>query len=292
VIWLGTGRSKEELLRTATRAHADVLVAFEITIRPAKTNVFVNNTTKVRVCGVKKDELIINTSGLNNRDVILAREKGLKGDDPVEKEVSRVIEALDKTYTTSELPGAVTPERALARVQALVAERPDDPLAVVVETRFYAEKGLLKQADVLDIAVQALGEEKFAELLGNLPGAGAGQLIGGSVGLGGLLDLMRGVNSAKDAAKGSGAPNGSGGGLSGLLPFGLPLPGAAAPRPAGTPQAGVPPGFNPGAGVPPGVPPGFNPGAGAPPGAPPGAPGVGDAPVDAAADAGGAAIVP
>jgi hypothetical protein len=234
IVWLGTGRSRDELLRTAGRAHADVLVAFEVSLRQATQHAFINNTTKVRVSTVKKDELLVSTSGLNNRDVLQAREKGLKGDDPVEKDIARIVEALDKSFTTAELPAAITPERALARIQSLVADRPEDPMAVVVEARFYAEKGLLKQEDVLQVAAQALGEDKFAELLQKLPGAGAGQMIGGSVGFGGLLDLMRGVNAATDAAKGgtgSLQPK-SGGGLAGL-PFGLPgFGGGNAAKPA------------------------------------------------------------
>jgi hypothetical protein len=285
MVWLGTGKTKEELHRVAERANVDVLVAFEITIRPAKApNPFVNNTTKVRVSMVKKDELIVNTSGLNNRDVIQQRKNG-KGDDPVEKDVGRIVEELDKRFTTAELPAAITPERALARVQSLVAQTPDDPLAVVVETRFYAEKGLLKQEDVLIIASQALGDEKFAELLAKLPGAGAGQMLGGAVGLGGLLDLMKGVNSAKDAAK-SGS---SGKGIGGLIPVGLPIPGIGGKSAAGTPPGGLPrPGSTPpGVGTgPPGVvagPPGsFPPGAGPPGAGPPGAvagpPGAGGGP--------------
>jgi hypothetical protein len=284
MVWLGTGKTKEELQREAERANVDVLVAFDITIRPAKANSFVSNNTKVRVSMVKTDDLIVNTSGLNNRDVHLAREKG-KGEDPVEKDVARIVEELDKRFTTAELPAAVTPERALSRVQSLVAQSPDDPLAVIVETRFYAEKGLLKQEDVLLIASQALGEEKFAELLAKLPGAGAGQLLGGAVGLGGLLDLMKGVNSAKDAAK----SGGSGKGMGGLIPVGLPIPGIGGKSASGAAQGGnlpgglTPPGglAPPGGLTPPGVgagPPGAGPpGAGAPSGpglAPPGAVGT------------------
>jgi hypothetical protein len=138
-------------------------------------------------------------------------------------------------------PAAITPEKALARVQSLVASRPDEPLAVVVEARFYAEHGLLKQEDVLGIAGQALGEEKLAEMLASLPGAGLGQAIGGSVGFGGLLDLMRGVNSAANAAKGGGAAPGAGskpgGGLGGLIPLGLPFGGAGKGKPAVANQA-------------------------------------------------------
>lgn len=266
VVWLGTGRSKDELLRGAERAHADVLVVFDISIRPATQNAFINNTTKVRVSLVKKDELVINAAALNNRDVIQDREKG-KGDDPVEKEIGRIVEALDKQFITAELPPAITPERALARVQSLVAQTPDDPLAVVVETRFYAEKGLLKQEDVLQIAAQALGEEKFAEMLAQLPGAGAGQMIGGSVGLGGLLDLMRGVNSASDAAKGSGAAGKApAGGIGGLLPFGLPIPGlaGAGKQPAGAVQPGAAPAVPPAGALSPAAPSDMPPGLGEP----------------------------
>jgi hypothetical protein len=249
IVWLGTAEGKDELTRAANRAHADVLVAFEISIRLAKskgeenTNApkIVANTTKIRVSMAKKDELLFTSAALNNVEVLRARDKGLKGDDPVEKEIGRVVEDLDKRFTTAELPAAVTPERALARVQSLVAERPDDPLAVVVETRFYAEKGLLKQEDVLQIAGQALGEEELAELLKNLPGAGAGQMIGGSVGLGGLLDLMHGVNSATGGKSGAAAGK-PGGGLGGLVPFGLPIPTSA---PAGRPAAASPMPFNP-----------------------------------------------
>lgn len=250
IVWLGTAKTKDELVRAANRSHSDVLVLYEIAIRPAKASKFISNTTKIRVSTALKDELLMNTAALTNRNVLQDREKGIDGEDPVEREVARVIAMLDKTFTATELPAGVTPERAQARIQSLIAQRPDDGLPVVVEARFYAEKGLLPPESVLSVAKQALGEEELAQLMTNMPGAGAGQMIGGSVSLSGLLGLLHGVNDATDAAEAGGiagtlggVAKNAGGGLGGLIPSGLPLAtgkGGAVQPAAGDPAANTP----------------------------------------------------
>lgn len=229
IAWVGTAKNRDELIKRATRADADVLILYEVSIRPATATKFVNNSTKLRIGAIKrgsdKEELIFNSALLNNRTVIEHRKKG-QGEDPVEREINKAIAALDAKYTTTPLPDAITAERAVARIEALVAANPDDPLPVMVEARFYAEKGLLRQDELMKYGSQLLGEERYAEMLGEMPGAGAGQLVGSAVSLSGLIGLMRGVNDATeaagDAASGKAPAGGkAGGGLGGLLPFNL-----------------------------------------------------------------------
>jgi hypothetical protein len=244
ITWVGTRESKDALLSDAQAAEADVLITFEIAVKAATGSAFINNTTRVRVSALRKDkeELVFTSAALNNRAVHLDREKGNKDVDPVEREVTRFVETLDKTYTTAELPAAVTPDRALARIQALVAEQPENGLPVVVEARYYVAKGLLKEEDLVAASMQVLGEEKYAEMMQALPGAGAGKAMAGAVSFGGLVDLMRGVNSAADSVTDpapTGGPKPPGGGLGGLIPFGLPFGGSGG---ASGPAPGLPAG--------------------------------------------------
>lgn len=240
IAWVGTSKNKDELIKRATRANADVLIVYEVVIRPATATKFINNNTKLRITSIKKgsdkEEVIFNSAQLNNRTVIEQRKKG-QGEDPVEREINKAIAALDAKYTAAPLPEAVTAERAVARIESLVAASPEDPLAVLVEARFYAEKGLLRQDELQKYGMQLLGEEKYAQMLGEMPGAGAGQMVGSAVSLSGLIGLMRGVNdatdAAEDAASGKTPPAAKGGSFGGLLPFGL--GGPTAPPPAATP---------------------------------------------------------
>jgi hypothetical protein len=226
VVWLGKATSKEEASRLAEAAQVDILVTYEIEVRLARNSEFVNNTTLLRIASVRKGEPIFASKEINNRTVATAR--GLK-EDPVEKEVARAIEALDKVCKVAPLP-ALTPEQVKARIASLVAEKPANPLPVVVEARYYVAKGLLPEAELFTTAVAAMGEAEYARLIANSPGAGMGQLIGSALSLPGVVNLVRGVNAATSAAGASARRPAEGGegqqpgsrGLRGLLPFGGP----------------------------------------------------------------------
>lgn len=237
VVWLGKVTSKEEALRLAEQAQVDILVSYEIVIAiPRGAVEFVRNTTKLRISTLNKDDTAFAfiSAALVNVTVANAQAKlhdGGKGEDPVDKEIKRAIEALDKFCTACPLPAGVTAEVVQRRLASKVAERPANPLPLVVEARFYVVKGLLPEAEMFAAAMSLMGEAEFSRLIAKSPGSGLGQMIGGALSLPGIVDMVRGANMAAGAAGmrgrnlpgaapgGAGQPAG-GRGLRGLLPFG------------------------------------------------------------------------
>jgi hypothetical protein len=166
VLWLGKEDEREPIMKLAEMAGVDVLAIFEMTVREARTGDFVKTETRLRLLTTKANkpvpgyspELLVNTT------VEQWRQKEEKGLDPVEREVTKIIEALDTVLRPTPLPEALTAERAKKRIDDLVAEKPADPLPTIVEARFYAAKGLIKEQDFTNAAVTLLGKNGFAQL--------------------------------------------------------------------------------------------------------------------------------
>jgi hypothetical protein len=228
VVWLGKFNTRDELNKALQSDNIDLLVVYDLTLQPGKNTSFVNNKTKIRITPAKsnrREEMLFNSTLLENRLVMQAREKGIKGDDPVDKEVKGAIEALDKSCKPEPLPAALTAEVAKRRVAALIAEKPADPLSVLVEVRLYVAKGLLSESDFEAAAVSLLGEAEYGKLLASAQGAEMGQWSG----LSAVLEVLHGLNdasSAMPAASGPaatpGAKGGKAGGPRGKAPQGQP----------------------------------------------------------------------
>jgi hypothetical protein len=208
VIWLGKANSKDDLLSMAQKAHVDVLVIYELALKTNQKNTLVNNVTKMRVVTVaslaKKDSKepdLFESSPLENRMVLLTREKGGKSVDSVEKEVTHAIEALDKGLKPVALPAGVTGEAIKRRLATQIAEKPADPLPLAVEIRYYAVKGLLTPTEAINGTVALLGPAEYAELIASAqieptPEQLVGQAFGRAMSIDGVLDLLSAANSA------------------------------------------------------------------------------------------------
>ncbi len=242
VVWLGKANSKDDLLSLAQKAHVDMLVIYEIAIKTNTKNTLVNNVTKMRVVTVaslaKKDAKepeLFASAGLENRVVLLAREKGGKPDDSVEKEVAHAIDALDKSCKPVALPAGVTGDAIKRRLATQIAEKPADPLPLATEIRYYAVKGLLTPGEATNGTAALLGPAEYAQLVASAPpDAGleqqVGQAVGRAMSIDGVLDLLSAANSVtgqnsrdearQRAGKTKSAPGKTGGGLQGLFPFG------------------------------------------------------------------------
>jgi hypothetical protein len=237
IVWLGKAKSKEELAQLAEQANVDVLVTYEIALRTAKQSELVNNTTKMKIAMAKREEPIFASAPLENRIVLLAREKAGRSEDPVDKEVSHAMEALDKAFKAVALPAGVTSEAVKRRIGALIAEKPSDPLPAVVEARYYAAKGLLTESEATRAAMALLGEAEYAQLIASAPYSpgseeGVGQMVGRALSVAGVLDMLSVANAVtgqtvrdeartRAAAEKTQTAPASGGGLKGLLPFGF-----------------------------------------------------------------------
>ena len=75
-----------------------------------------------------------------------------------------MLDVVDKALKPTPLPDALTAERAKKRIADLIAAKPDEPLSVLVEARYYMVKGLLAQNEFMDAAKSLLGEDGFAKL--------------------------------------------------------------------------------------------------------------------------------
>jgi hypothetical protein len=166
VWWLGKEHSRDEIMKRAEMGAIDVLAIFEMTVREARTGNLVNSSTRLRLIMTKGNKAVpgFSPEALVNITVEQWRQKEEKGLDPVDKEVTKAIEALDTVLKPTALPEALTAERAKKRIDDLVAEKPADPLPAIVEARFYAAKGLIKEQDFLEAAYTLLGKNGFAQM--------------------------------------------------------------------------------------------------------------------------------
>jgi hypothetical protein len=202
IAWLGkTDKDKkDELAKQVVDSGADLLITYEIALKATRVEKLYSNQTRMKITDTKRGDVLYTSPDLDNRAVMQERKKGQKEDDPVDKAVGRAIEALDKFCKPAPLPEGVTAERAKARLAGLVAERPADPLPVLLESRFYTAKGLLTESDMQSTAVALLGEAEYAQLIASSPEGAMTQAVGSAISLPGMIELMHGVNTATGAS--------------------------------------------------------------------------------------------
>lgn len=202
ITWLGKfdKEKKADLTQAVQDAGVDLLATYEIDLSQAKVGNLIVNKTRLRITDVKRNEALFTSSELDSRTVMQGREKGLSEEDPVEKQVTRAIADLDKVCKPTELPAAVNAERVKSRIAGLIAEKPADPLPVLLETRFYTAKGLLTDSEMHAAAVSLLGEAEYAQLIASSSAGDMSNMVGGAFGLPGMIELMRGVNTATGAS--------------------------------------------------------------------------------------------
>jgi len=167
ILWLGRVKEdeREELNKRAVATDCDVLALFTVKLHEARTGSFINNQATLRLQNVRtKKGLEHAPEPLVNLEVERWRQKEEKGVEPVEREIHKALDALDKVLKPVPLPEAVTAERAKKRVADLVAAKPEDPLPVIVEARYYMAKGLLTQSEFIDAAKTLLGEDGLNKL--------------------------------------------------------------------------------------------------------------------------------
>jgi hypothetical protein len=237
VVWLGKAASKEELTKLAQEANVDVLACYEITLQTNKQSSLVRNSTKLKITTVKRDEPLFTSAVLENRLVLLARNKSSKAEDPVDQEIEKAMEALDKVLKPVPLPATVTGDAIKRRIAMLIEEKPADPLPAVVEARYYAAKGLISHDEASRAAMALMGEAEYAEMILSTPfdpgsQQGMGQLVGRGLSFPGVLDMLSAANQVtgqtarneearkrQTPEKAPAAP--TAGGVRSLLPFGF-----------------------------------------------------------------------
>lgn len=197
VVWLGKSNSRDEIEQSAHQAGVDLLVTFELTLRPAKNNSFVNNVTRLKIGSTgKKEEPPFHSAGLENRVVMQDREKEKK-EDAVEKEVKKAIEALDQKCKVTTLPAGISADAVKRHMAALIAEKPADPLPVLLEMRYYVSKGLITEEEMNRAAVVLVGEAEYARLIATAPGIN--RMISSALSLPSIANILSGMSGAGGA---------------------------------------------------------------------------------------------
>ncbi len=166
IIWLGKTETRDDLVKRAQATGCDIMAVFHITLREARASSLINNTTILKIQNLRTGKPLAGYSSeaLTNLTVETWRKKEEKGIDPVEKEVTKAVEALDKALKPVPLPEAVTADRAKKRIADLVTQKPDDMLPIIVEARFYSAKGLMTEGEYVETAKSLLGDSGFEKL--------------------------------------------------------------------------------------------------------------------------------
>jgi len=159
---LGTG-SKESLERKAKENELDLLFVFEVDVKQNPKTDIVTNTATLRMFAVQKPaEVLFTSAGLNNILVTKGREKP-KDKDPVDVEVDRAMNVVDKGFVVSEFP-PLQPEHAMQRVTRISSSQEAEPLAHLVEIRAFKAMRLITNQQYQDAAKGLITAER-AEIL-------------------------------------------------------------------------------------------------------------------------------
>jgi hypothetical protein len=197
VTYLGMFEDDKELAETIQDSPVDVILEYDVAVRASMKSPIVNNDTKLRIVMAKKPEILFNSAQLNNRTVLMEREKGTRSEDPVDKEVGRAMAVLEEKFKLVPLPPALTSEVALKRIGDLAKEKPEDPLPMLLEARYYVAKDLMTQDDLMALVVAGVGEEKIADIMSVLEGADLKLLLGKASEDPELAKLLEGQDPAK-----------------------------------------------------------------------------------------------
>lgn len=163
LVVLGTG-TKDALQRKAERNNLDLLFIFDVKVTQNLKTEIVNNTCALKLYAVQKPgEVLLTSASLNSIAVTKTREKG-KDKDPVDYEIEKAMNLVDKSFVVSELP-ALQPQHALQRVTRISSSQETEPLAHLVEIRAYKAMTLINSQQYQDGVKGLIGPEKAETLL-------------------------------------------------------------------------------------------------------------------------------
>ena len=164
--FLGAAQNIKELGDLVKASSVDAVIFFEVRVRPATAVAFVNNDTSFRLVSASAlNKPLYSSATLNNRKVHELRKKKT-GEDPVEKEIKALMAALDDTasgFKHVPLP-ALTSDLALKRLKHLVDQKPEDATALLLETRLFVAKKLLKPDEAVTLALTGVTDDQLQSL--------------------------------------------------------------------------------------------------------------------------------
>lgn len=143
-ITLLKGGTHKELLYIARHEGIDVLVIYDMNVKQPRNGPILN-ITELKLIDVARGKELYATPQLNNVKTKWARQNRTEKD-PIEKEFDDLFAFVDEQLKLGPLPSGLNEENAKARIEALAASEPTNPLAAMAEMRLYQASGLVGDA--------------------------------------------------------------------------------------------------------------------------------------------------
>jgi hypothetical protein len=110
-----------------------------------------------------RDASLLNLPWVESTDVADALADPL-GKNPLPERLRQLSEFLEQQLSPQPLPTQIQPRHVVGRLTALAASKPENPLAALAEMRYYRERGLVDDAQLLLAFQSLLGSEQGSML--------------------------------------------------------------------------------------------------------------------------------
>jgi hypothetical protein len=160
LVLVGMEKYRELLVRARSQS-ADLLVVFDIVIKPPIRGEIVQNDTRIEVYCVKTGKKVGATRTINNVKVQRAREAD--DDDGVAEELNDLFARVEQDWRMAELP-RMKPEHAQGRIDTLASQQHRNPIPVLAEIRMYHTRKLLDDAGLTQAYQKILGPQQGTAL--------------------------------------------------------------------------------------------------------------------------------
>ncbi len=153
IVFVGSG-SSSEMIKQARTADIDVLIHFEVVLKPGR-NDEVQNIAKCRLFKVATGEPLGTSKSMDNNAEQQAASNGSGGRQYVMERIANLLMIMDRDLKVVNLP-KLTPEIARRRVGSLLGNGPEKSLRTLAEIRLYQLQQLLTPAEV-ELAFDIVG---------------------------------------------------------------------------------------------------------------------------------------
>ncbi len=163
IMYYGEGESTD-VVREAKLENVDVLLHFDIVLKPSRNEKYVQNLSRCRLIHVETGKSLGVSKGIDNFEAIRLAQKGLSDErEYVTGQLENLFLFLDRSVKTAPLP-PLTAEIAKRRVGSLLASTSSNSLRTLAEIRLYQMQELIT-AEEAEAAFDILGGDEALLLL-------------------------------------------------------------------------------------------------------------------------------
>jgi len=169
LVALGVG-GKSDLEKRAKDQHVDLMFVFEVKVGQSLKTEIVKNTSILKLYAVQKPGDVVFSSASMDA-VLVTKQRKEKDKDPVDTEIERAMNALEKgggegkqPFVVTDLPAKLTPENVVGRVSQISSSPESEPLEHMVEIRAYKALTLINDQQFMDGIKGLIGPEKTEAL--------------------------------------------------------------------------------------------------------------------------------